>query len=119
MTAAGFSQETDARGERESRKDHIISSLIFTNTNSRGCSSTGLLPWRNQRGEIGIPRVLNMYENYPFWFILFTRLGFSVVLSPPSTKEMYERGMETISSDTACYPAKLVHGHIKWLVEKA
>ena len=67
----------------------------------------------SKRGEIGIPRVLNMYENYPFWFILFTRLGFSVVLSPPSTKEMYERGMETISSDTACYPAKLVHGHIK------
>ena len=72
----------------------------------------------SKRGEIGIPRVLNMYENYPFWFILFTRLGFSVVLSPPSTKEMYERGMETISSDTACYPAKLVHGHIKWLVER-
>lgn len=71
----------------------------------------------SKRGVIGIPRVLNMYENYPFWFILFTRLGFSVMLSPSSTKDMYERGMETISSDTACYPAKLVHGHIKWLVE--
>lgn len=71
----------------------------------------------SKRGVIGIPRVLNMYENYPFWFILFTRLGFSVTLSPSSTKEMYEKGMETISSDTACYPAKLVHGHIKWLVE--
>ncbi len=72
---------------------------------------------QSKRGVIGIPRVLNMYENYPFWHVLFTRLGFSVMLSPSSNKEIYERGMETISSDTACYPAKLVHGHIKWLVE--
>ncbi len=69
------------------------------------------------RGTIGIPRVLNMYENYPFWFVFFTELGFRVVLSPTSSKEMYESGMETISSDTACYPAKLVHGHIRWLVD--
>lgn len=70
------------------------------------------------RGTIGIPRVLNMYENYPFWFTFFTKLGFRVVLSPPSSKTIYEAGMETISSDTACYPAKLVHGHIKWLVDQ-
>ncbi len=69
------------------------------------------------RGVVGIPRVLNMYENYPFWFTFFTELGFRVVLSPQSSKEMYEQGMETISSDTACYPAKLVHGHVKWLVD--
>ena len=69
------------------------------------------------RGLIGIPRVLNLYENYPFWFTFFTKLGFRVVLSPPSTKTIYELGMDTISSDTACYPAKLVHGHIKWLVD--
>ncbi|MCB6993694.1 2-hydroxyacyl-CoA dehydratase [bacterium 210820-DFI.6.37] len=69
------------------------------------------------RGTVGIPRVLNMYENYPFWFTFFTELGFRVQLSPASSKELYESGMETISSDTACYPAKLVHGHIKWLVE--
>ncbi len=69
------------------------------------------------RGTIGIPRVLNMYENYPLWFTFFTKLGFRVLLSPASSKEMYESGMDTISSDTACYPAKLVHGHIKWLVE--
>ena len=67
------------------------------------------------RGIIGIPRVLNMYENYPFWFTFFTELGYRVIISPPSTKEIYEKGMETISSDTACYPAKLVHGHVKWL----
>ena len=67
------------------------------------------------RGTVGIPRVLNMYENYPFWHTFFTKLGFRVVLSPKSSKELYEDGMETISSDTACYPAKLVHGHVKWL----
>nr|WP_315019509.1 acyl-CoA dehydratase activase-related protein [uncultured Aminipila sp.] len=71
-----------------------------------------------KRGVVGIPRVLNMYENYPFWFTFFTSLGFRVVLSPPSSKTMYEHGMDTISSDTACYPAKMVHGHIKWLVEQ-
>ncbi len=68
------------------------------------------------RGTVGIPRVLNLHENYPFWFTFFTKLGFRVVLSPVSSKEIYEMGMETISSDTACYPAKLVHGHVKWLV---
>ena len=69
------------------------------------------------RGVIGIPRVLNMYENYPFWFTMFTNLGFRVVLSPASSKALYEKGMESITSDTACYPAKLVHGHIMWLVQ--
>ena len=70
-----------------------------------------------KRGVIGIPRVLNMYENYPFWNAFFTHLGFRIILSPPTNKEMYQNGMDTISSDTACYPAKVVHGHIKWLVE--
>ena len=69
------------------------------------------------RGSVAIPRVLNMYEDYPFWFTFFTGLGYRVVLSPMSSKELYEKGMDTISSDTACYPAKLVHGHIKTLVE--
>ena len=70
------------------------------------------------RGTIGIPRVLNMHEDYPFWFRFFTKLGFRVIVSPPSNKQMYSQGMDTISSDTACYPAKLVHGHIKWLVDQ-
>lgn len=78
---------------------------------------TPLTEEKAKRGTIGIPRVLNMYENYPFWFTFLTKLGFRVVLSPQSSKELYEGGMETISSDTACYPAKLVHGHIKWLVD--
>ena len=67
-------------------------------------------------GKIGIPRVLNMYENYPLWHTIFTDLGFEVVLSPKSDKELYEKGIETIPSDTVCYPAKLVHGHIEALV---
>ncbi len=69
------------------------------------------------RGIIGIPRALNMYENYPFWFSFFTELGFRVVLSPASTKEIYAKGMDTISSDTVCYPAKLIHGHIRALID--
>ncbi len=69
------------------------------------------------RGVIGIPRVLNIYEHYPFWHTLFTELGYSVVLSPRSNKAVYEMGMDTITSDTVCYPAKLVHGHIKSLLK--
>ncbi|SES94207.1 2-hydroxyacyl-CoA dehydratase [Anaerobranca gottschalkii] len=71
-----------------------------------------------KRGVIGIPRVLNIYENYPFWFTFFTELGFRVELSPISTKGIYEKGIETIPSESACYPAKMVHGHIEALIEK-
>ncbi|WP_071131104.1 2-hydroxyacyl-CoA dehydratase [Enterococcus timonensis] len=70
------------------------------------------------QGEIGIPRVLNLYENYPLWQTFFTKLGFRVVLSPRSDKELYESGMETIPSDTACYPAKITHGHIQALINQ-
>ncbi|WP_077611343.1 2-hydroxyacyl-CoA dehydratase [Clostridium sp. Marseille-P2415] len=70
------------------------------------------------RGTIGIPRAMNMYENYPFWFTFFTALGFRVELSPESNRHIFELGMDTIPSDTACYPAKLVHGHIMALLEQ-
>ncbi|MCD8325560.1 MAG: 2-hydroxyacyl-CoA dehydratase [Lachnospiraceae bacterium] len=70
------------------------------------------------RGTVGIPRVLNMYENYPFWFTFFTKLGYRVVLSPLSTHKIYELGIESIPSESECYPAKLAHGHVKWLIEK-
>jgi len=70
------------------------------------------------RGTIGIPRVLNMYEDYPFWFTFFTQLGYEVVLSDRSSKELFEKAMDTVPSDSACYPAKLVHGHIENLLEK-
>ena len=71
-----------------------------------------------KRGAIGIPRVLNMYENYPFWFTFFTTLGFRVVLSPSSTKKVYELGIESIPSESECYPAKLAHGHVQWLIDQ-
>lgn len=71
-----------------------------------------LPPAAAKRGVIGIPRTLNMYEDYPFWFTLFTQLGYRVELSAPSTKAMYEEAMASIPSDSLCYPAKLVHGHI-------
>lgn len=69
------------------------------------------------RGTVGIPRVLNMYENYPFWHTYFTQLGYKVVLSPESTRKIYELGIESIPSESECYPAKLAHGHISWLIK--
>ncbi len=71
-----------------------------------------------KRGTVGIPRVLNVYENYPLWATFFKELKFRVELSPFSSKKIYEKGIETIPSESACYPAKLVHGHIMWLIEK-
>lgn len=73
---------------------------------------------KQTRGVIGIPRVLNMYENYPLWHTIFTDLGFRVELSPRSDKELYESGIETIPSDTVCYPAKISHGHIQALINQ-
>ncbi|CRZ33746.1 putative CoA-substrate-specific enzyme activase [Herbinix hemicellulosilytica] len=70
------------------------------------------------RGTVGIPRVLNIYENYPFWHTFFTKLGYHVVLSPPSTRKIYELGIESIPSESECYPAKLAHGHVKWLIDQ-
>ena len=70
------------------------------------------------RGVIGIPRVLNMYENYPFWHTLLTSLKFRVVLSQRSNKSIYEMGIESIPSESACYPAKISHGHIESLIKR-
>ena len=69
-------------------------------------------------GTIGLPRVLNMYEDYPLWFTFFTELGFSVVLSPASSRKIYEMGIESIPSESECYPAKLAHGHVEWLIRQ-
>lgn len=70
------------------------------------------------RGKVGIPRVLNMYENYPYWFTFFTELGYEVVLSPASSRKIYSLGIESIPSESECYPAKLAHGHISWLLKQ-
>lgn len=77
-----------------------------------------LAPDQAKRGTVGIPRVLNMYENYPFWFTFFTKLGFRVVLSPSSNRKIYELGIESIPSESECYPAKLAHGHVAWLISQ-
>ena len=78
----------------------------------------GFAPGEDRRGRIGIPMGLNMYELFPFWHKLFTQLGFEVVQSPESDHALYAMGQRTIPSDTACYPAKLMHGHIEWLLQQ-
>lgn len=103
------------RGEGKEESKDVLPNL-YDFKNKLLFSREPLTEEKAFRGIIGIPRVLNMYENYPFWFTLFTNLGFRVILSPASSKRIFELGMETISSDTVCYPAKLVHGHIKWLI---
>ncbi len=70
------------------------------------------------RGQVGIPRVLNMFENYPFWFTFFTKLKYQVVISPTSNRKIYELGIESIPSESECYPAKLAHGHVTWLIRQ-
>ena len=77
-----------------------------------------LRPEEAYRGKVGIPRVLNLYENYPFWFTFFTKLGYEVVLSPKSSRNIYSLGIESIPSESECYPAKLAHGHVMWLLNQ-
>ncbi len=81
-------------------------------------SYPSLEPDQATRGTVGIPRVLNMYENYPFWHTFFTKLGYRVVLSPSSNRKIYELGIESIPSESECYPAKLAHGHVSWLINQ-
>ena len=75
-------------------------------------------PVEGPRGKIGIPMGLNMYELLPFWYTLFTKLGFEVVTSPLSSRELYLEGQSTIPSDTVCFPAKLMHGHVLSLIDQ-
>ena len=77
-----------------------------------------LTPDMAPRGDIGIPRVLNMYENYPFWAVFFKKLGFRTILSAQSSRQLYELGIESIPSESECYPAKLAHGHVNWLIKQ-
>ena len=91
---------------------------LFAYKNKRLFDYRPLPPAEAPRGTVGIPRVLNLYENYPFWATFFTKLGFSVVLSPSSTRKIYELGIESIPSESECYPAKLTHGHVTWLIHQ-
>ncbi|WP_343209555.1 acyl-CoA dehydratase activase-related protein [Anaerolentibacter hominis] len=97
-------------------KTHQDVPNLFAFKNKITFDYTPLPEEKAPRGTVGIPRVLNMYENYPFWFTFFTRLGYRVVLSPSTSKAIYEMGIESIPSESECYPAKVVHGHISWLI---
>ena len=99
---------------KEKNKDHIPN--LFDYKYKRIFSYEPLSTDRATRGQVGIPRVLNMFENYPFWYTFFTELKYQVVLSPTSTRKIYELGIESIPSESECYPAKLAHGHVTWLI---
>ena len=102
---------------KEKNAKHIPN--LFDYKNKRLFSHyTALTEAEATRGTVGIPRVLNMYENYPFWFTFFTKLNYRVVLSPESSRKIYELGIESIPSESECYPAKLAHGHISWLIKQ-
>ena len=99
---------------KEKNKDHIPN--LYEYKYKRIFSYTPLTADKATRGKVGIPRVLNMFENYPFWYTFFTELKYEVVLSPTSTRKIYELGIESIPSESECYPAKLAHGHVTWLI---
>ncbi len=101
---------------KEKNKDHIPN--LFEYKNKLIFDYEPLSEEEMTRGTVGIPRVLNFYENYPFWATFFKSLGFRVILSPQSTRDIYEMGIESIPSESECYPAKLAHGHITWLIRQ-
>lgn len=105
------------RGAGQEKKDEDIPNL-FDYKYKRIFGYTPLSREKARRETVGIPRVLNIYENYPFWFTFFTELQFRVELSPRSSKKIYELGIETMPSESVCYPAKLAHGHIMSLVNR-
>ena len=99
---------------KEKNKDHIPN--LFEYKYKRIFGYQPLPQDEAIRGEVGIPRVLNMFENYPFWYTFFTQLKYRVVLSPTSSRKIYELGIESIPSESECYPAKLAHGHVLSLI---
>lgn len=105
------------RGLGKAKTDNHVPNL-FEYKQKRLFSYEPLSETEAVRGRVGIPRVLNMYENYPFWFTFFTKLKYQVVLSPVSNRKIYEMGIESIPSESECYPAKLAHGHIEWLIRQ-
>ncbi|MDE5899529.1 MAG: 2-hydroxyacyl-CoA dehydratase, partial [Treponemataceae bacterium] len=142
LTINTFSTGTERRtfitGNRCERGAEIEGTVIdASNKKNSGVEDAGeklpnLFKWKYKRlfqyaplkpedaplGDVGIPRVLNMYENYPLWFTFFTELGFRVRLSPRSTRDIYEKGIETIPSESVCYPGKISHGHVVSLLQQ-
>jgi predicted CoA-substrate-specific enzyme activase len=111
---------TGNRCERGLGKEKNVDNIpnLFEYKMERYFSYPVLSETEAKRGVVGIPRVLNLYENYPFWHTFFTKLGYRVALSPTSSRKIYELGIESIPSESECYPAKLAHGHIKWLIDQ-
>jgi len=108
------------RCERGAGEKAIVDDVpnIYEYKYNRVFDYESISPEKSKKGTVGLPRVLNMYEHYPFWHTLFTKLGYSVVLSGRSSKDVYTKGMESIPSESACYPAKLAHGHVEDLIDK-
>ena len=104
--------------EQTQEKTDLPPNLFATKYKRLFADYKPLSPEQAKRGTVGIPRVLNLYENYPFWFTFFTELGYRVELSPRSSRAIYDLGIDTMPSESVCYPAKLVHGHITALVKK-
>lgn len=100
------------------KKEETLANLNMYKFKNKLLFDRKTLGEKNIFGKVGLPRVLNMYEDYPFWHEFFTSLGFDVILSDESNRKIYEKGIATISSETACYPAKIAHGHIENLLEK-
>ncbi len=105
------------RGLGQEKKTSDVPNL-FLYKRKRIFEYKSLPPEDAYRGEVGIPRVLNLFENYPFWHTFFTKLGYRVILSPESNRRIYELGIESIPSESECYPAKLAHGHVTWLIRQ-
>ncbi|MBC1897059.1 2-hydroxyacyl-CoA dehydratase [Listeria booriae] len=105
------------RGERVESKKNLLPNL-FEYKYKRVFDYKSLKKDEATRGTIGIPRALNVFENYPLWHTIFTNLGYRVTLSMKSSKNLYEKGIETIASEAVCYPAKLTHGHVMDLIKK-
>lgn len=101
---------------KEKNKHHIPN--LYEYKNKRIFDYEPLSEEDAVRGTVGIPRVLNIYENYPFWAVFFKKLHFRTLLSPQSSHQIYELGIDSIPSESECYPAKLAHGHIAWLIEQ-
>ncbi|MFA6508820.1 MAG: acyl-CoA dehydratase activase-related protein, partial [Treponemataceae bacterium] len=117
LTLAPDRSKNDHSQNEHSQNDHFRPTNLFAWKLERVFRYEPLPLEKAPRGVIGIPRVLNMYENYPLWHTLFTELGFRVELSPRSSKKVYEAGMESIPSESACYPAKIAHGHAQKLID--
>lgn len=110
----------DASNKRNTAVEHTGEKMpnLFEWKYKRLFGYVPLKPEDAPMGDVGIPRVLNMYENYPLWFTFFTKLGFRVLLSQRSSKAVYEKGIETIPSESVCYPGKISHGHVVSLIQR-